>query len=262
VTDAKYNDYSLGSFTLIATAAIVLLTVALTNRGDLTSATLTLAGIACFTGGIFLLTFSKDDPIDATISSLLLVPGTTTISRLCADLGIQGNAWFIPSEKGIQQFIPAGDLRNLPDTAQDFSYSIGASDCGVLIPPAGMPLLTLLKRDHALILPRGEIQLLEGIESTFEHTLELADHVKVRRAGENILVDLIGYRLFDGCLAVQSASPKCCTLSPCPVCSLTACLLAEGLLRTVTIDRTTINRKDRSVHMVLSMGEEMPKKGL
>jgi len=66
----------------------------------------------------------------------------------------------------------------------------------------------------------------------------------------HITVTMEGYRLIDGCQAIARESPKCCTAIPCPVCSLFACLLAEGTGSVVEVERCTAHPGKGSVDAV------------
>jgi hypothetical protein len=46
-----------------------------------------------------------------------------------------------------------------------------------------------------------------------------------------------------GCTALIAESPRCCSIHPCPVTSLMACLLAEGLGASVQVERCSPDGK-------------------
>jgi len=114
------NPYR-GAFLLILAAAGLLVIAAATGRGDITTATLVLAGTGCFIAGVFLLTLNKGEPLDPGLLALLPAQGTITIATLCADLGVQGDAWFVPDDGTVIQVIPVGET--LPTMAQPPSGS-------------------------------------------------------------------------------------------------------------------------------------------
>ncbi len=90
------NPYYRASLVLICAAIVLVLAAVLTDRRDLTSAALVLAGLACLITGIFLVTLSGAEPLDTGYVSLLPVQGCINLCRVCADLGISGNAVFFP----------------------------------------------------------------------------------------------------------------------------------------------------------------------
>jgi hypothetical protein len=52
---------------------------------------------------------------------------------------------------------------------------------------------------------------------------------------------------------MNAESPKCCTTNPCPVCSLAACILAEGTGAVVQVERCTPDIKQKTVTAVYSL---------
>ena len=84
------NNPYLGPFSLIIAAVALLAIAVVTGRGDITTATVVLAGTGCFIAGIFLLALHKGEPLDPDVAALLPVQGTIGTATLCADLGVQG----------------------------------------------------------------------------------------------------------------------------------------------------------------------------
>jgi len=252
---SPFNDYFLAGGVLIVTAAALLGIVALTNRGDLTSATLVLAGTSCFIAGIIVLTLSKGEPIDPGLVSLLPVGGTIAVSRMCADLGVQGDACFIPVNGTVREVVPVADT--LPDRLPyDGTYITGEAGNGVMLPPSGLPLLVWLEQSHGLRLPSEDTGLRASIAEVCTDVLEVADTVDTAVEGDVVIVDLQGYRLIAGCELVRKESPKCCTMHPCPVCSLIACMYAKGMGQAVTVSRVSVEKKDIKIFLRPRVEEE------
>ena len=88
--------YFLAGLLLVATAAVLIAIALLTNRGDITSAAVVICGMACAVTGIFILTFSGGEPIDPGLVGLLPAGDLMNICRIQSDLGIKGNAHFLP----------------------------------------------------------------------------------------------------------------------------------------------------------------------
>lgn len=243
-----FNDYFLAGGVLIVTAAVLLVIVVFTNRGDLTSATIVLAGTSCFIAGIFVLTLFKGEPLDTGMVSLLPIGGTIAVCRMCADLGVQGDACFIPVNGSVREVVPVADTlpKDLPDNG---TYLTGETGNGVMLPPSGLPLLAWLEQSHALRMPAEEPALLASIAEVCTDVLEIADSVETTREGDAVIVDLLGYRLIAGCEQVRKESPKCCTMHPCPVCSLVACMYAKGTGQPVTVSRVSVGEKDVKVFL-------------
>jgi len=249
-----FSDYEQASAILIGLATILLGTVFFTNRGDLTSAILALSAIGSFIAAIFILTFSKGDALDPQIASLLSVQGTVTIATLCADLGIQGKGCVIPgvARSGSSQLIhhiPVANYRPFTHIS-DTAFLMGEGACGVTMVPAGEPLRSLLEHEYGLTIPTSEQDLFSAIKDICSDVLEIADDVTVTKASETVVVDLYNYHLIDGCRTVRAVSPKCCTVYPCPVCSLMACILAQGLGRPVVFENVVVNQKKGNLQLI------------
>ncbi|MDD1718653.1 MAG: hypothetical protein LUQ25_01210 [Methanoregulaceae archaeon] len=235
------NDYTLAGGVLIAASAVLLAVTALTDRGDLTSATLVLAGASCFIAGVFVVTLTRGDPPETGAVSLLPAGDAINVSRMCADLGVQGDAWFIPDGPVVREVIPASD--RMPALAPDDprTWLTGSGGSGVQVVPSGAPLLGYLRESSGLRLPPDSPALGNAVIEVLTDVLEVADEATAVREGESVFVRLRGYRLVSGCLAVRKESPKCCTMHPCPVCSLVACMYASGLSRPVSVTRVDVD---------------------
>lgn len=243
------NPYR-GAFLLIVAAAVLLAIAAATGRGDITTATLILAGTGCFVTGVFLLALHKGEPLDPGIAALLPAQGTITIATLCADLGVQGDARFIPDGDAVIEVIPVADT--LPEEiGDDYSFITTGAGCAVRIAPTCAPLLSHLKARHALEIPGEEEGLLACITEVCDDLLEIAEKTIVTRDGENIVVTLNGYRLIPGCQVVRAASPKCCTMVACPVCSLIAAVVALGTGVPTVIVHTTVDEKKKVLRIIV-----------
>ena len=96
------NPYYRSAIALEIMAGVLITVAIITNRNDLISAVLVIAGLVCLLTGIIFTTLSGSDPLDLRYVSLLPVQGSINLVRICADMGIQGNACFIPNQGGGQ----------------------------------------------------------------------------------------------------------------------------------------------------------------
>lgn len=247
---AAGSDYERAGGVLILTAVILLLVAVLTNRGDLTSATLILCGVGSFVTGLFILTFSRNEPFDRRIAALLPVQGQIEICTMCADLGLHGTGYLLPpsDKRNLTHFIPVAEFHSPVFAGESIFIIERDGNCGVSLIPAGAPLLAHLEMEHGLVIPADETGLLVAIQEVLETVLELGDQVSVFRSGETIVVTITGYHLIEGCEVVKAQSPKCCTTYPCPVCSLIACLLSRGTGKVVTLEQ--VDGEDRNLRLV------------
>jgi len=247
-----FSDYTVAAGVLFAAAVLAMLVAALFGRGDITTATLVLGSVSCFIAGVFLLAFSRPEPIDTRLASLLAVQGTIAVSRLCTDLGVRGRGYMVPENGGIVQVIPVSEF--CPMKAKDgSSFAVGPDGSGIILTPLGYPLLEMLEQSSALRLPDGVEEVLAAIREVFVDVFEVAEHVEAHRAGDSIAVALHGYRLFPGCERVRKESPAVCTRCPCPVCSLIACMLAKGTGKTTAIDHVAADRETQTIRLTLIM---------
>ena len=77
--------------------------------------------------------------------------------------------------------------------------------------------------------------------------------------GANIVVTLSGYRLISGCRAVRAASPKCCTMIGCPVCSLLAAIAALGTGMPTKLEHISVDEKRGVVRVILTPAGPAPR---
>jgi hypothetical protein len=249
------NPYYRAALLLIVTAAILVAVAALTGRNDLTSAALVLAALICLFVGIFLSLLSTGEPVDSRYTSLLAIPGCISVCRVCADLGIQGNACIIP--KGMNgmtstmQFIPVAEYDGSPVPVDTFVAT--ATAAGLLTQPSGYFLLRKIQDDDQLTIPSDIPAIADLLQEVSVEVMELADRLTVSENGSLITVTMVGYRLIPGCRAMAAESPKCCTTHPCPVSSLFACLIAEGTGRIVQMERCDVTGKEGSITGVYSL---------
>jgi len=251
------NPYR-GAFLLILAAAGLLVLAAVAGRGDITTATLVLAGTGCFIAGVFLLALNKGEPLDPEIAALLPAQGTIGIATLCADLGVQGDARFVPEDGTVIEIVPVANT--LPEkTGDDYSYITGEGGCAVRLVPACAPLLARLREKHALDVPAEEDALLACIVEVCDDLLEVAGKTEAAKDGENIVVTLTDYRLIPGCRAIRAASPKCCTMVACPVCSLLAALAALGTGLPTKIEHISVDEKRKILRVILRPAGPAPR---
>lgn len=248
----KYDTTTLGGGVLIGTAALLLLVAALTGRGDMTSATLVLVGVGTFVGGVILLTQYRGNPVPPWVAGLAIAQPVVDLARLCADLGLQGNAHIVNGDDGLVQLVPVGETApSLPP--DDYSFISEEHGGGVLLVPTGRLLFDRLVQAHSLVVPGDVDGICTAIREVGRDALEVADLVEADPEGEGIVVRMVAYRLYEECRAIRAASPRCCTMIACPVCSLYACMVASGLNRTCVIEHVSTDDQNRSVRLVLRL---------
>ncbi|WP_321507927.1 hypothetical protein [uncultured Methanoregula sp.] len=251
------NPYYRAALALIIMAVVLVATAILADRGDFTSAALVISGLVCLLTGIFFATLSNADPLDLRYMSLLPVQGCINLARICADMGIQGNACFIPDHVDedetphTMQFIPVAEYHAAP--LPTGSFATGPDTAGLITEPSAAPLINLLReRDH-LAVP-SEISALQNlVRELGMEVLEVAGQVSLTHEGDVITVTMEEYLLIGGCRAVHQESPKCCMVNPCPVCSLFASVYAEGMGKVIKVERCAPEAKSQTVKAVFSV---------
>ena len=250
--NSSYLNYTKTSLIFFATGAAILVFIAITNLSDIISATFLLISASCLIGGILFLAFSKKEPIESRIANLL-IEGIIDTCQQCSNLSILGNAQFIFTEKGVMQYIPIRKDFKPQKILKNYSYLTDQERCYISYSPTAAPLLTLLHKEHYLIIPNEEGPLFKAIKEVFEDVLEVAEKVDVCHTDEMILADLYNYSFFDSCVALQKVSPNCCAIAPCPSCSLIASMLSEGLKQPITIQQVVLENLDRTILITFSL---------
>ncbi|MCK9580516.1 MAG: hypothetical protein M0Q92_08705 [Methanoregula sp.] len=240
---------------LIVMAFILVATAILTNRGDFTTAALVIAGLVCLMTGIFFMTISGSDPIDLRYMSLLPVQGSINFVRICADMGVQGNACFLPKGRDgrerTMQFLPVAAYTGAPLSMESFVSDADAA--GILAEPTCAPLYALLLKKEHLAIPSDMAALHGLIMELGVEVLDVTPQIRSLDEGGIITITMEDYQLIDGCRAMYAESPRCCVVNPCPVCSLYATVLAEGLDRNIQLEQCTPGQKQMAVTAVFSI---------
>jgi len=251
----RLNPYYKASLVLVAAAVILVAVAVLTDRRDLTSAALVISSMVCLITGIFLATFSGSEPLDPRYMSLLSVQGCINLCRVCVDLGISGNACFLPAGRDGRaqtlQFIPVAGYDG--SAVQGDSFVATPTAAGLVTVPSGEPLYREIRENEHLVIPKELPDIAALLREVGEEVLEIADKVTAEANGPVITVTMEVYRLIGGCLAASAESPKCCTTNPCPVCSLLACLLAEGTGRVVQVEHCSPDADEERVTAVFTL---------
>jgi hypothetical protein len=254
----KINPRYKAALALVTLAAILVATAILTNRGDFTSAALVIAALACFLTGIFFVTLSASDPLDLRYLSLLPVQGSISLARICADLGVQGNAHLIPGGRDGRDhpmlLVPAAEYNGMSLLTEPFVA--GQDMAGILVEPSCAPLLRLLRARQHLAIPRDMAGLHNLIRELGVDVLEVALRTSSSDESGVITIVMEDYRLIDGCRAMVAESQKCCITSPCPVCSLFAAACAESTGKVVRIEHCSPDMKKDDVTAIFTVMNE------
>ncbi len=247
----RHKHYRIASYLLIGFAVLLFLAVLLSDPQGYMQNQLLLLGATGFIGGAFLFALGGDDSVDAQLASRLSLQGISTLGRTIRDLGGYGAAIFLPpeSEDGeVMQFIPTQPACR-PFLGDGGGFACHNGSTGTITHPLAGPILDDLKRDNDFVLPSDYGLLMGAIREVCEDLLSVVDRVDVKREGDTVIFTLHNYLLIPSCASLREASPEFCALCPCSICSLIACMIADGLKCEVSLDHVTQDDGARSHRM-------------
>jgi hypothetical protein len=227
------NKYSIAAVLFLIAAAVLVAISLITNLSEFVTAAFVICGMVCGMMGIFMLTFFSGEPIDPRLVGLLPVQGCINLCRIGYDLGITGNAYFLPprvtGEARVMQFNPSSIYKGSDVSSKD------------------------LRKRKSLIIPDKEENLTLLLRETLGDILEFAPRVSARWHGSTITITLHRYRYITGCQFIAQESPGCCVRNPCPACSICGALIAEGMDKVVTLDQCSISSSKEDVIIIYSL---------
>jgi len=249
------NKYAIIAILLLAAAA-VFITIALTsNFGEFVTASFVISGMICVVIGIFSLTFSMGEPLDPRLLGLLPAQGCINLCTILQSHGISGNANFLPpyvtGETRVMQFNPVSPYKGSGEHPKGSFRKTGPA--GIVTLPSCHLLIKDLKNQNALVIPDKEEKLTELIRETIEDVFKFAPRVSARWDGGLVTITFHGYPSINSCEVLAQASSLCCTMNPCPMCSLCGVLIAEGVDKVVTLDKCTVSLSSPDVTAVFSI---------
>jgi hypothetical protein len=249
------NKYSVAAILMMVIAAVLIAIALISGLGEFVTASFVISGMVCALTGIFLITFSGGEPVDPRFVGILPVQGCINLFRIAVQLGIKGNAYFLPprltGEKRVMQYNPSSTYSGGMIPAQE--PLVDTSERGLVTIPTCDPLIQVLKKSHGLVLPANKEQVTQVLRETAGEIFELAPQISVRWNGNTITLKLQKYRFIEGCNVVFREAPDSCTRSPCPVCSLFGALIAEGMDKAVTLEQCSISPSHEDLVMVWSI---------
>ena len=249
------NKYSTSAILLMIAAVVFVVIALITDLGEFVTAGFVISGAICAMTGILILIFSGGEPIDPRFVGILPAAGSINLCRIASDRGITGNAYFLPphltEESQVIQFNPVLSY-NGSKLADKGSFPENKSS-GLVTLPSCNPLIQDLKKRNALVIPDNEENLTQLLHEMIEEIFEFASRVSATWNGSTITITFHRYRFIDGCQVVAQESSHCCSMYPCPACSLCGVLIAEGIDKAVTLDRCSISSSSPDVTAIFSV---------
>jgi hypothetical protein len=249
------NKYSIAAILLIAAAAALIAIALETSLTEFITAAYVISAMTCAVTGIFILTFSGGEPIDPRFVGILPTEGCINLCKIASDLGINGNAHFLPSRvtgaPQIMQFNPTSTYTGTSVSVKESFPKTGPA--GFVTIPSCRPLVQDLQKRNALIIPENEEQITQLLRETIGEIFELAPRVSVQWHGSTVTITLHRYRFIAGCQFIAQESPGCCTRNPCPACSLCGALIAEGTGKVLALEQCSMSSSFRDVNIVFGI---------
>lgn len=251
----KPDIYASAAILLIGAAIILVASAFITNLGEFVTAALVVSGTACGLIGIIMLTFTRGEMVDPRNIGTLMAQWCKNICRIESELGITGNAYFLPprvtGESRVMQFNPTLTYSGSRVSAKEAFPKAGAA--GLIITPCCDPWIQELKKRNTLVIPEREEELVTLINETIGDIFEFASQVSGSRRDNTVTLTFHDYRFIEGCKSIAQESEEFCAMNPCPVCSLCGSLIAEGTDKVVTLDRCSVNPSTHNVVAVFSI---------
>ena len=251
----KLDNYASAGILLIGMAVILVATALITSPGEFVTAAFVISGTACALIGIFILTFTRGETVNPRYVGVLAAQWCKNIGRIESDLGITGNAYFLPrritGESGVMQFNPTLTYSGSLVSPKDAFTKTGTG--GLILTPCCDPWIQDLKQRNAMVIPNSEEDLIVLINETMSEVFEFASRVSGSMSDTTISLTFHGYQFIDGCKAMTHESEELCAMNPCPACSLCGVLIAEGTDKVVTLDRCSVNPSSQDVTAVFSV---------
>lgn len=249
-SSGELNSYFYAAVVLVVSSLVMLVLGLLTDRGDMTSSMMIVLSVVLFLSGVVFATFTKDEGIVPGMTAMLYPDASVNLSRIFADLRVHGDAHFIPAEDGFVQFSPVAEFKGYPEGGSDV-FRVSDESAGISVRPACSSLYEALCEDYGFVIPDEMTPDVysEILGNVFVDHLRVAGKVTAKQAGDDYEITVEDFMLKDACRTIRSESPKCCTSSPCPVCSLFACVLCKGLGKPVFI--LHITQEKNSLKVVL-----------
>ena len=155
------DKYNAAALSLLAVSALFIAIALLLNLGALTTAALVMAGMVLAMVGIFTWAFSGTAPVDPDLVGILPAQGCINFCALTHNLGVQGNAFFLPpqytGEPRVMQYNPTTTREGF-EVLTGKKRTTGGSvqkprSAGLVTQPSCDQLIRDLRQRNALIIP-------------------------------------------------------------------------------------------------------------
>jgi len=243
------DKYYTGGIILLIAATFFIAIPLLTYIGDTSTAAFVIAGLVCVMTGSFILTLSGGESMDPRIVGLIPAQASINLCRIATDRGIYKNAHFLPpkctGKTRVMQLNPVMDY-DASVISADNSF-LGSGPHGLITEPSCNLLVYDLKKRNAMVIPAESEELTTLLNETIGDTFDFASRVSADWNGSLVTITLHDYLFTESCRTTEERSPECCAKFPCPVCSLCAVLIAEGLDEVVLLEKCSCSERSQDV---------------
>lgn len=233
---------------LFITSALVFVIYALTSRGDVTSGVLLLCGFMTLITGILLLSAVERPPYPAKITEKLTVSSIVETASLLSELGITSDAVYQYASGTVLKINPISAEpipQNLPANIHFISTSTWS---GMVSSPSCTTLLEKLRMEDKLQVPTDNLKALETcISEVFVDMTGFACKASTKITEQSTVIVLEDFALAAECKKIHAVSKKCCTMAGCPVCSLAASIIAEGMRMETICSSVSLEKKQLTI---------------
>ncbi|MBN1195483.1 MAG: hypothetical protein JXA08_09110 [Methanomicrobiaceae archaeon] len=240
--------------TLLIAAACLLLLALFAGRGDLTTAMLILAAVACFFGSLFVLSSARRPGIDPEIAMAMGAAGSINSARMFADLGIHGPAVFVPVDPADGWPAAVMQVNMAEGTDVPWPLPVGGKGgetvffeqdgkIGVVSVPAGWPVFSLLKDKYGVHVPDDKGLLFLLLQEIARDILNVGEDLAIERSDSSLIIRHSDVSA-DGS---HNQGGIIYTVVPEPIPSLLAVFLVAGLQKSYHYEQNIHEPNSRSV---------------
>lgn len=253
---SRYNVFPKISVILVGLAVMLLVIALSTDTNDFTTAMLVAVSLVNFLSGIVIFAFTEEKGIPPKISATLYPSLVTDKAGIFSELNVYGDAHFIPKSMTgtdkTMQFNPAGEYAGFD--YKDSFFSTGNDEtAGIFSNPSSSALLKKLEDKYNMEIPvheEPEYDIREIMKEVLTEIASFCGDVEVSENNDEVIVKVIKPEFAGSCLEIRNESPKCCTVAPCPVCSLVCTILTEYFDEVTTISAIRYDQKKSEILII------------
>ena len=202
--------------------------------------------------GIFTILIVNEPTVDESTAKAGFTSGVRPINELLKDLELKGKGVAVPPIRNLTEsrtYIPAGELKELPDLYDDMSIvSGGRGNMGVSLVPMGKTLLDEAKEKIEYDIEGEGIEASREIMGHLSQGMELSKSFSLREE-DFIKLRITHGKYLDYCEKIRQESEDICTRTGCPICSAYITAAAEGLSKPLKI--ITVKKDKKHIKIVL-----------